>query len=529
MYHFNNMISIYTKTGQMENWLRQIPVPEGFEYSYKTCYDLTDDTFADSDIIILDLPYSSSELDMVRRKKKKAALIVLCILPEEQGAMAAEAYSLIDALWIKPLGKEAATFHFSKLMDHLKLEKELELNQKYLDSVIESIPDMVWFKDLKGTHLKVNNSFCRAVGKTKEDIKGKSHYYIWDISKEEYEKGEAVCLDTDVAVLQERKPCVFNEKVKIKDGFRQLITYKTPILDDKGEPIGTVGIAHDVTDLLNKKAELEILLEHIPFSLLFFDTDGKVQSVNKRFEEYFDINKTDIVGSEYDEWASSLLSIHKGSPSDIIHEVKTGTGYNEKIIRVHKEPVYDIFNSITGYFCIYTDITMEHRIHERAMKNANTDYLTGLYNRRYLYATISGCRQNNCLCLLYIDLDDFKLINDEYGHKAGDKALVSIAGILREQFPGQAVFRLGGDEFLVAVTEGCSIDRVKEYAQNFLDCIKGGIRPVDVPIRLSASIGIVIDTDSSLDFDELLKHGDSALYRAKQNGKNQYYIWTSQE
>lgn len=529
MYHFNTAISIYSKAGHIEDSLKRLPVPEGFEYSYKTYKDLTEGAFAESNIIILDLPYDSRNLDIVSRKKKKDAFLVLCVMPEEQAAMTAEDYGHVDDIWVKPLGKAAAAFHFSRVMNHLKLKKDLALSQKYLDSIIECIPDMVWFKDVKGAHLKVNDSFCRAVGKSKEDIKGKSHYYIWDISKEEYEKGDAVCRDTDAAVLKEKRLCVFNEKVKIKDSFRQLITYKTPILDDNGEPIGTAGIARDVTDLLNMKAELEILLEHIPFALLFFDTNGIVQSVNKSFEEYFGINKPDIVGSEYDKWALAQFSIHKGSIGDKIHEVKVSIGYDEKIIRVHKEPVYDIFNSVTGYFCIFSDITMEHRIQESIIRNANTDYLTGLYNRRYLNTAISENRKNGCLCLLYIDLDDFKQINDEYGHKAGDKVLVSIAEILTEQFPGQAVFRLGGDEFLVAVTDGCSIDKVKEYAQNFLNCIKAGIGFDDVPIRLSASIGIVIDTDPSIDFDELLKHGDSALYKAKQNGKNQYYVWTGQQ
>lgn len=114
---------------------------------------------------------------------------------------------------------------------------------------IDSVPDLIWFKDVRGAHLKVNNAFCSAVGKTKNDVQGRGHYYIWDLKQEEYEQGEYVCLETEEIVLREKKTRAFDEKVKSKHGLRQFKTYKSPIFDEDHQVVGTVGIAHDVTDL----------------------------------------------------------------------------------------------------------------------------------------------------------------------------------------------------------------------------------------------------------------------------------------
>lgn len=525
MYHSIIHIDIFSKSGQLEELLKQLPPLEKFEYCFDTFESCHDMLTSEADVIILDLPYDNQVMNMVMRNKKEGKLLVLCISPEEAAALTAEDYGIIDEIWLKPVNAVTATFYFSKLMRQIKLSKELWLCRKYLDTAIDSIPDMLWFKDLSGAHLKVNDSFCRAVGKTKEDIKGQSHYYIWDISKEEYDTGEYVCLDTDEIVLKEKKLCLFNENVKSRDGMRQLITYKAPILDDNGEPIGTVGIARDVTDLLNIKAELEIVLEHIPFALLFYNNSGEVLSANKSFEEYFNINKTDIIGKKYDKLAASMFSDYTGDCLDTSCEAKTYITGDEKIIRVYKEPVYDIFKNITGYFCVYSDITMEQRMQERIIHSANTDYLTGLYNRRYLYENINSIRNENRGSFLYVDLDDFKLINDRFGHKAGDKVLVAVAEILRELFSDQTVFRLGGDEFLVAFSDDYDMEKIKAAASAFLDRMKNGIPLSDTTIELSASIGVVLDIDASVDFEELLKYGDASLYKAKQEGKNKYCIW----
>ena len=97
-------------------------------------------------------------------------------------------------------------------------------------------------------------------------------------------------------MLEERRTCLFDEMVKSKQGMRQFKTYKSPLFDDDGTILGTVGIAHDVTDLANMGAELEIFLRNMPFAILISGNDGRIINVNAKFEEYFAAKEKNIVG-----------------------------------------------------------------------------------------------------------------------------------------------------------------------------------------------------------------------------------------
>ena len=91
-------------------------------------------------------------------------------------------------------------------------EKDKRFVSTAFDGAIDSVPDLIWFKDVRGAHLKVNNAFCSAVGKTKNDVQGRGHYYIWDLKQEEYEQGEYVCLEMEEIVLRDRKTRAFRRK-----------------------------------------------------------------------------------------------------------------------------------------------------------------------------------------------------------------------------------------------------------------------------------------------------------------------------
>ena len=524
MYNYIINISILSKTKDIEGWFKQLPELDRFEYRFKSYDTFSFEILVNSDIIICDLPYKPSQIK--NRPERPDAIFILCAMPQVLQELSTNEYELFDDVWPRPLHQKMVEFYFSKTMALFKSKKDLRLSQTYLDSLIDSIPDLVWFKDLSGAHLKVNNSFCQAVGKSKNEIAGQYHYYIWDIPKEEYEAGDYVCLDTDEIVLQKKETCLFHENVKIKDKMRQLNTYKSLICSEDGEPMGTVGIARDVTDWVNMKAELEIILEHLPFSLLYLDANGIVLTVNNNFEKYFNLDRVDIVGNEYEKWANSVFLDYGKNTLNIYSEAIMIKNNEERIVEILREPVSDVFNTVTGYFYIFSDITVERNMSENLIRSANTDYLTALYNRRYLFEIIPELRSKHKLCLIYIDLDNFKTLNDQYGHTEGDVALISVARNLREQFPEQLIFRLGGDEFLVAVIIDDNKHWVINQIEKFLTCFSDKTRFPYEAVELSASIGIVYDADTFIDLDELLRRADEALYNSKQNGKNQFSIWT---
>ena len=117
------------------------------------------------------------------------------------------------------------------------------------------------------------------------------------MKKEEYEQGEYICLESEEIVLQEKKTCIFDEKVKTKHGMRQFKTYKSPIFDDNEQLIGTVGIAHDVTDLENMGAELEVILRNLPFAVLLTNEAGKIINANDICSQYFTEGKEALINN----------------------------------------------------------------------------------------------------------------------------------------------------------------------------------------------------------------------------------------
>ena len=118
--------------------------------------------------------------------KPRAALIACLPAPAAaalaDGELAAARRRLGDAAGAAPGGSQ----RLRRLLERIKLEKDCWLTRLYLDTTIDSIPDMVWFKAKDGTHVKVNKAFCHTVGKTREDVTGKDHCYIWDVSREDF-------------------------------------------------------------------------------------------------------------------------------------------------------------------------------------------------------------------------------------------------------------------------------------------------------------------------------------------------------
>lgn len=529
MYHYVSKINIFSDCHLIEDCLKAITPLDRFEHHIQTHSSVSHEVLVESDMILLELPFNQDEVRQIWQIKKPGALLVLCITAEKMDELSSEILKVVDDIWIVPLREELIGFYFTKLLKQQKLVKDYSLYRNYLETIINSIPDLVWFKDVKGAHLIVNDSFCNTVDKPKDDVIGRGHCYIWNIDEKEYATGEYVCLETDEIVLEKRETCLFEEKVLSKEGMRLFKTYKSPIFDDDCKVIGTVGVAHDVTDIKNNYAELEIIIENIPFGILVYDKKGFILSANKRLTDYMGIDKESLVGINFEALECNMQRVKdrvaRAGIKNNSYKTKIMINNEERVLEIHKEPLRDALNNVSGYMCVFRDITLIHQFHERNLLNANTDYLTGLYNRRYLYEFLGIKRKINPTSLFCIDIDNFKVVNDTYGHKAGDNALVFLSNILLEQFPKQQIFRLGGDEFLVAIIDNSSKEQIEKYAEDLLDIVNERIIEVDEMRLMSVSIGVVVDEESTVDLDELLKRGDLALYMAKKAGKNRYCFW----
>ena len=444
--------------------------------------------------------------------------------------MSAEDLEWADDIFAMPDGARydstILAAHFRRLINTMKNESDHRKEKVYFETTIDSIPDLVWFKDTIGSHLIVNDSFCKLVEKTKEQIYKRGHYYIWDIPQEEYEKGEYVCLESEDIVVEARETCIFDEKIKTKGGMRQFKTYKSPLIDLDGSIFGTCGVAHDVTDLHNMNNELDVLIESMPYAIVVSDTSDIILNVNNEFDKMFGINE-DITGWTLNDWISKYVAGRvKKIPGK--NEILMNDDGERKTISFIRKSISDIFGEAIGGMGIFHDITTERQNELLTIKNANTDFLTGLDNRRSLFNFLEKMRYVPQITFISVDLDNFKKVNDVYGHHMGDEALLTVARMMRENFSGDFIARLGGDEFLIVLSRRSTIEQTMEQVKEFQSRLKAEYAKHEEFAELTTSIGIatvILKECGKYDFDNLLRCSDRALYAAKNGGKDQFCVY----
>jgi diguanylate cyclase (GGDEF)-like protein/PAS domain S-box-containing protein len=200
---------------------------------------------------------------------------------------------------------------------------------------------------------------------------------------------------------------------------------------------------------------------------------------------------------------------------------------------VSGEPRFGADGAFLGYHGVGRDITEIATARERIASLAYSDPLTGLANRASLVPSLEQAvqrarRRNAKLAVVFLDLDGFKQINDLYGHDAGDALLVDLAGRLRQHLrSSDLIARLGGDEFLVVLEEVQEIAPVEVVAKKLLAEAERPYAISGHAATVTASIGISVCPDDAVDAGALMKHADTAMYAAKQAGKNTYRFYSS--
>ncbi len=410
--------------------------------------------------------------------------------------------------------------YFTRLARRMKQRADARKQTICFETLINSVPDISWFKNVSGAHLIVNDSFCEMVGKTKEQIYKKGHCYIWDASKED----EEVCLSSDRIIMESRQTNIFEETVKTRTSVQLLKTYKSALIDVDGEIFGTCGIGHDITALRDMSTELDIVLDSVPFAIMVEDRHGVVMNKNSRFDEYFP-DFTDILGKKSEEWRKSLSKklLMDGERMEVVLQ----SGKLQRVLILEEEPILGALEDEIGKIVTLMDITLERSISKKNEHTANTDYLTGLNNRRGLMTHLENIFTRDDVALIMVDLDHFKQVNDQFGHEAGDRAITKAAEILTECFQDDFVARLGGDEFMV-VTIGKSAEAVQLKIGHLLEVMRDEYKEQEEFHGVTASAGIIMTRDFSEEernLSDLLEIVDEQLYQAKRGGRDRFCIY----
>ena len=190
----------------------------------------------------------------------------------------------ITDIWLMPMSDAEVRFRFGRWQQNCKMSKDYWQTSQYLEATINNVPNLIWYKDKNGIHEKVNDSFCKTVNKTKQQVEGRGHAYIWDV-----EQDDPACIESEEKVMRQRKTFVSGELIKTKEGMRTLTTYKSPLYDLDGSVMGTVGVAIDVTqerayekEIMDKNRALETIFATLDCGVMRHTVDGsRILSVNK--------------------------------------------------------------------------------------------------------------------------------------------------------------------------------------------------------------------------------------------------------
>lgn len=522
MYHNFFKIMLVSDNTDLECILKKVAFPEDSEVIFSTVREQSITEAVDGRLdcaVIVDNKESSLTDDLF----SIGCEVVYLTAADKLTGLDRDRLAKTDDLWVVPdsLDESLLLTYFTQLLARMKEKADARRKEICFRTLIDSVPDMVWFKNTSGAHLIVNDEFCKVVHKTKEQIYGQGHCYIWNVPREE----EKVCLESDNAVMQARKTCVFEEKVKKNDEIGLYKCYKSALIDKDGTIFGSCGMAHDVTDMGNIGRELSIVLESMPFAVLIEDKDGIVIDKNSKFNEYFPYDE-DIIGKSSKRWKQLILS-NKVIGEDNAAELKVRVGNKDRILLFYEEPILDIFHKQTGKMNIMRDVTLERQYALQTQLMANTDFLTGVNNRRSLFKYLNNF-QNYSLSMIMLDLDNFKKANDTYGHAAGDEVLVETTKIMQNCFPRDFIARLGGDEFLIVLRGVESIDQLKAMTEELLGKLNNFYTQNSRFKEVSASAGICMSSMLKTDKDkteELIRASDAALYQAKRKGKACYCVY----
>lgn len=163
------------------------------------------------------------------------------------------------------------------------------------------------------------------------------------------------------------------------------------------------------------------------------------------------------------------------------------------------------------------------------MENSIYDYLTGLYNRKGLYEKYDEMAGKDNIHFMFLDLDNFKTVNDVYGHKSGDELLIATGSLIRECVPNAVAVRLGGDEFVLMLFGEKSREDLSHAADQILSQMRKKGKEMNFFAVVSMSIGVVWNAPCDTELEQLLNQSDAAMYEAKQNGKSCYLFYNDLE
>ncbi|EAQ98219.1 putative bifunctional diguanylate cyclase/phosphodiesterase [Congregibacter litoralis] len=428
-----------------------------------------------------------------------------------------------------------------ELIDPRQTEKpRYELPDAMIRTIMTSTDDYIFFKDTH--HMLLAGSermatLCQSIDRW-EEFAGKADYDVFP----EHLADMYYALEVEVYAAKGMAKAI--QPYTHRDGRRGWVdNRKYPILDQEGRLLGLYGVARDVSteiDAQRRQALVTSVFANAAESIVILNGNHEIVDANKTFESFTGLSREEVLGKslkaakharddsgEFEALWDTLL--REGSCSGEVTTFDARGHKRSELCRI--TAVIDDQGEAHHFVCLYSDIT-PLKEHERELETiAHFDPLTGLVNRslfedRLYQAVATSERQGTFLALAYIDLDGFKLVNDSFGHAVGDRYLIAIADNMNEALRDtDTLARIGGDEFIALISD---LDDPEGFAPVVERLLQATSKPVMLEgqeIPVSASIGIARFPLDGLEPGSLVRCADQAMYEAKRQGKNRFYVF----
>jgi len=432
------------------------------------------------------------------------------------------------------------------ITERKNIEKILHQKEQYLRQIIDLVPHFIFAKDIEGRFILVNRAIADSYGTTVENLVGKKDA---DFIKAKEEVQHFAQDDMDVIRSGKSKFIPEEPITNAKGEIRLLSTTKIPFTASGSNSPSVLGVAVDITELKHiEKALLksqhmnDSILNSTPNLIYVYDMINKKNVYcNRETEEFFGFTSQQIqdMGEDlffkllHPDELSKVVEYHNsvfidGEVREIEHRMKNARGQwrwlrcrNVLFARTPKGEPWQILGSAE-------DITEQKNLESRVLTLAHYDSVTTLPNRTLFFERaslgLSNAKRSNISCaILFVDLDRFTTVNDTLGHTVGDKLLKDTAMKLSECVREiDTIARMGGDKFIVflnGLEEPQSAQHIAERIREKFNCSR---QVLGHDLYVTASVGISTYPNDGDNLEDLLKNADTALYAAKEAGRNNF-------
>jgi diguanylate cyclase (GGDEF)-like protein/PAS domain S-box-containing protein len=434
------------------------------------------------------------------------------------------------------------------ITEYKQLEEALAKSEERYRTVLEQMDDAYFETDIAGNYTFVNDALCSQSGYSREEMMG-MNYRVYTPEDEAPRVYKAFN-----RVYKTGRPIKGVPMGRIKKGGMQISTETSafPLRNESGKIIGFRGITRDVTErahmiqaLSQSEERYRTVLEQMEEAYYETDIAGKFTFCNDAMCRQLGYSREDLIGMSFKvitppEEVERIFGLYNqvyrtGEPLASVPIERIRKDGTRLFVDSSIFPLRDESGEIIGFRGIAADVTERRHFEQKLAEMATHDALTGLPNRtllsdRFTVALELSRRTGNRLAVMMLDLDRFKAVNDSMGHDVGDKLLKAVGRRLKVTMrKSDTVARIGGDEFVVLLPQIPNADEVAKFAQRILQAFRepfvfNGYRP-----NITTSIGIAVYPKDGRDIENLLKNADTAMYWAKEQGRDIYRFYDGSE